>query len=110
MKAENATNYHYKQMAENYDEYITQSNARVAKSIANNPDRDAQHQANQVAKALDEKTVHCSLCNITFGTKQRFQDHEKTAKHLRKKDEAKNPFRCRPCNLGYHDQSNLTRR
>jgi hypothetical protein len=38
MKAENATNYHFKQMEVNYDEYIGQSNARVAKSRANNPE------------------------------------------------------------------------
>jgi hypothetical protein len=46
MKADNATNYHYKQMAENYDEYVTNANARVAKSRALNPGRDAKHQAN----------------------------------------------------------------
>ena len=109
LKADNATNHHFKQMAENYDEYIGQSGERVARSRANNPGRDARHQVNRISKALDKKTFHCVLCNITFGTKQRLQDHEKTAKHLRKSKESSNPFKCGPCNLGFHNQSNLTR-
>lgn len=109
LKAENATNHHYKQMETNYDEYIGQSVLRVAKSRANNPGRDRKRQADRVKKASTNKSYHCKLCNITFGTKQRLQNHEKSPKHLRKGQEADNPFRCGLCNLGFHNQSNLTR-
>lgn len=109
LKATNATNHHFKQMAVNYDEYIGQAGERVARSRANNPGRDAMHQARRVAKALRDDTFHCARCNLSFGTKQSMQDHEKTAKHIRKEFEEDNPFICRPCNLGFHNKSNLTR-
>lgn len=109
MKAEQATNYHYKQMVDNYDEYIGKAGRRVAKSRANNPGRNATYQANCIKKATSEKYFHCVLCNLSFGTKQKLEKHQKTPKHLRKGDEASNPFKCRPCNLGFHNQSNLTR-
>ncbi|KPM39959.1 Carbamoyl-phosphate synthase arginine-specific large chain [Neonectria ditissima] len=109
MKAENATNHHYKQMVVNYDEYIGKANERVARSRANNPGRDRKHQADRVAHALRAKTFHCVRCDLSFGTKQSLQDHEKTPKHIRKEFEKDNPFVCRPCNLGFHNQSNLTR-
>ena len=109
MKAKNATNHHYKQMEENYDEYIGQAGLRKAKSRANNPGQDAHHQAKRVRKALDEKTFHCALCNISFTTRHSLQDHMKTPKHLRKSNESNNPFKCVHCNLGFHNQSNLIR-
>ena len=109
LKAENHTNDHYKQMETNYDEYITASTARVYKSRANNPGRDALHAANRRQKAYAENTFHCERCNISFSSKRSLQDHEKTPKHIRKENELSNPFKCAPCNLGYHNQSNLTR-
>ena len=109
LKAENATNYHYKQMERNYDEYIGQAATRVAKSRANNPGRDRMRQANRIEKAQGAKSFHCEPCNISFGTKQRLQNHEKSDKHFRKEIESNNRFKCAPCNLAYHNQSNLTR-
>ncbi|TVY44360.1 Carbamoyl-phosphate synthase arginine-specific large chain [Lachnellula subtilissima] len=109
MKADNATNYHFKQMEEDHDAYIGDSSARVAESRANNPGRDRIHQANRVETALKEKTYHCKACDITVGTKQSFDNHMKSAKHKRKQFESSNPFRCAPCKLGFHNQSNLTR-
>jgi hypothetical protein len=91
LKAENATNYHCKQMETNYDEYIGQSKARVAKSRANNPGRDRTHQANRVTKAQATKEFHCELCNITFGTKQRLQNHENTPQTPPKRDGVEQP-------------------
>ncbi|KAK6379798.1 carbamoyl-phosphate synthase (glutamine-hydrolyzing) cpa2 [Exophiala oligosperma] len=108
-KVQLKADWHYQQMAENYDEYIGKSSERVARSRANNPGRDAKHQADRIEKALAEKTFHCHRCNISFGTKQRLQDHEKTAKHERKSQEANNPYKCFPCNLGFHNNSNLLR-
>lgn len=109
LKNQNNSNYHYKQMETNYDEYIGQSNLRVARSRAKNPGRDRKHQAERVKTALGNKSFHCELCNITFGTKQRLQKHEKSPKHKRKSQRADNPFICDICDLGSHNQSNLTR-
>lgn len=109
LKAQNAQNYHYKQMATNYDKYIGDSSARVAKSRANNPGRDAAHQARRAADALATQRYHCDRCNLSFSSSQSLQDHLKSAKHKRKSNEARNPFKCKPCNLGFHNQSNLTR-
>jgi rubrerythrin len=109
LKKENATNHHYRQMETNYDEYIGEAGERVAKSRANNPGRDAKHQADRITKALDEKTFHCRRCDLSFGTKQRLSDHEQTPKHKRKLTESSNPFKCVLCNLGFHNKSNLTR-
>lgn len=109
LKALNATNYHFKQMETNYDEYIGESSKRVARSRANNPGRDKMRQAERIQKAEEERTFYCERCDIVYGTKQRLEKHEKTAKHIRKEFESTNPFRCAPCNLGFHNQSNLTR-
>ncbi|EEY18532.1 conserved hypothetical protein [Verticillium alfalfae VaMs.102] len=109
LKAENNQSWHYRQMAENYAEYIEASKVRVYRSRANRPGQHAQYQANKITKALTEKTFHCDVCDIPFGTKQRLSDHQKTPKHLRKSEEGNNPFVCKPCNLGYHNKSNLTR-
>lgn len=109
LKAQNGSNWHYKKMVEDYDNYIGQSSERVARSRANNPGRDAKIQANRVTKALAEKTWHCERCNLSFGTKQILQNHEKTPKHIRKLSQKSNPFVCLPCDLGFHNKSNLTR-
>lgn len=109
LKAINATNHHFRQMAENYDEYIGEAGVRVARSRANNPGRDKVRQADRITKATLAKTFHCVLCNIPCGTQQRLDNHLKTAKHLRKHKEGSNPFRCVPCNLGFHNKSNQTR-
>lgn len=103
------SNWHYQQMIDNYDEYITNSSERVARSRANNPGRDAVHQARRIEEALRDKTYHCERCNISFGTKQRLANHEKTPKHRRKLDQANSPFVCIPCDIAISNQSNLTR-
>ncbi|KAK4935417.1 carbamoyl-phosphate synthase (glutamine-hydrolyzing) cpa2 [Elasticomyces elasticus] len=109
LKKENATNHHYKQMAENYDEYITQANERVQKSRANNPEKHKETQNLRAQKAIENNTHHCDLCNLSFTTKLSLKNHLESAKHLRKAKESDNPFRCAPCNLGFHNKSNLNR-
>ncbi|OBT71669.1 hypothetical protein VF21_10587 [Pseudogymnoascus sp. 05NY08] len=105
LKAENATNYHYKQIHTNYDDYIGQSSARVAKSRANDPGRDKKRQADRIEKAEAERAFYCERCDIVCGTKQRLANHEKTPKHARKEFESANPFICAPCNLTRHEKS-----
>lgn len=109
LRRENNSNWHYKKMAEDYDDYIMQADARVKRSRANNPGRSRQYQAKLVKIALEEKSYNCKLCDISVGTKQSLQEHEKTAKHLRKSKQNLNPFVCKPCDPGFHNRSNLTR-
>ncbi len=87
-KIQNATNYHYKQMAENYDEYITNANARSTKSRADNPGQDAEAQRRRAQKAKDNKSHHCDPCNHSYSTKAHLDNHLKTAKHAREVKEA----------------------
>ncbi|KFY69501.1 hypothetical protein V496_00178 [Pseudogymnoascus sp. VKM F-4515 (FW-2607)] len=111
LKAQNATNYHYKQMLENYDEYMGNANARVYKSRALNPGRDRLRQAERAAKAHADKSYYCKLCDISYSEERTLKAHLETAKHLRKEKEAETPseFFCPACNLGYANKSNFTR-
>ncbi|KAK4565418.1 carbamoyl-phosphate synthase (glutamine-hydrolyzing) cpa2 [Recurvomyces mirabilis] len=84
LKALNATNYHYKQMAENYDHYIGESIGHVQESRKNNPGRDAKYQARRVETALEENTYRYEPCDLSLGTKQRLKDHETTFAHQQK--------------------------
>ncbi|KAK5199734.1 Carbamoyl-phosphate synthase [Exophiala xenobiotica] len=76
--------WHYKQMAENYDEYITAAHERVTKSRANNPGRDIEVEARRREKYLENKTHHCDVCNLSFTSSNWLNKHLKTAKHARK--------------------------
>lgn len=103
------SNWHYKKMAEDYDNYIGESTKRVQKSRANNPGRDKQRSADRVAKVKAEQKYHYERCNLSFTRQRILEAHEKTLKHIRKLEEMNNPFVCYPCNIGFANQSNLTR-
>jgi hypothetical protein len=111
LKSQNNSSWHYKRMADDYDNYIGQAHERVKRSRANNPERDKMYQAEQVAIALAENKFYCEICDIAVGTSQSLREHKRTAKHLRKVKEQHKPpaFFCKPCNLSYHNKSNLTR-
>ncbi|KAL9032893.1 MAG: hypothetical protein Q9180_006244, partial [Flavoplaca navasiana] len=109
LKSENNSSWHYKQMAENYDDYIGKSTERVYRSRANNPGRHTKYAADRREEARQNKTYHCVPCDIAFSEKLSFIAHEKSPKHLRQVTGAQSTFRCGPCNLGFHNQSNLTR-
>jgi hypothetical protein len=109
LKKQNATNYHYKQMEINYDEYMTDACERSIRARANNPERTLENERRRRIDAVENKKHHCELCNLSFTSSNWLAKHEKTAKHLRKLKESDNPFRCAPCNLGFHNISNLRR-
>lgn len=109
LKSQNNSSWHYRQMAENYDEYISAAHERKTKSRANNPGLDNKRQAGRLAKAHVEKKYHCVRCNLRFGTRHSLTDHENSPKHKRKLDEENNPYRCGPCNMGLNNKSNLNR-
>lgn len=108
LKAINATNYHFKQMADNYDEYITNSHDRVKKSRATNPTQHRKTEQKRKKKALEDNTHYCSTCDLSFTTKHSFDDHMKSPKHLRKVNNTHKRF-CNACNLGYDNKSNYNR-
>ncbi|KAJ4382713.1 carbamoyl-phosphate synthase (glutamine-hydrolyzing) cpa2 [Didymella sp. IMI 355093] len=81
MHNRNNSNWHFKKMATDYDAYIGAAGERVARSRANNPGRDAAHQERRAKEAIENKTFHCTRCNISFGTKQRLDLHKKTKDH-----------------------------
>lgn len=109
LKAENATNWHHKQMETNYADYMEDSLARVQKSRANNPGRDAKIQAARSQKAREEDTFPCTDCNLSYGKKQNLDIHLASERHRRKVNGEQLEFYCDDCDLGYHNKSNLTR-
>ena len=80
LKAQNAINYHFKQMAENYDDHMTKSHERVTQSRTLHPEH-KKTKAKRKRKALDDKTYYCSTCDLSFTTKHSFDDHMKSPKH-----------------------------
>jgi len=102
-------NWHYKQMAENYHDYIDKANARVAKSRANNPGRDIKVSAARAAKNIAAKKYHCKPCNLSYTSSNWLRKHKKTAKHARKLKDANSKYKCGPCNLAFSNKSNLNR-
>lgn len=102
------SDWHYKQMAENYDEYISASTARVQKSRANNPGRDKVRQADRISKAIEDKQFWCEPCQLPCGTKQRLENHQKTERHACTVAGSW-AYWCKPCNKGIANLSNLTR-
>lgn len=112
LKAENATNHHYKQMAENYDEYMTNANERVYRSRANNPGRDAAHQARRIQENFDNETYKCEPCGSVHGTQQRLDKHLKSSLHINKVagvQPKKTPYKCNICNEYKAHQSSLNK-
>ncbi|KAG5750909.1 hypothetical protein H9Q70_006458 [Fusarium xylarioides] len=109
LKAINNSNWHYRQMATNYDAYITAANERVYRSRANNPGRNTANAAKHRAIAFREKKYYCKDCELPYSSSHALLDHYKTSKHKRKLVDSDNPFFCRPCNKGLNNKSNHTR-
>ena len=100
--------WHQKQMADNYHDYIDRAIGRVYKSRDQN---------------RENKTWHCPPCGLTAGTKFEWEQHLKTKKHARntadvgggggdgrnsaKKTQAQ--FHCIPCGKSYQFSTGLSR-
>jgi hypothetical protein len=82
MHNRNNTNWHYKKMETDYDAYIGAAGERVARSRANNPSREAKHQARRIEEAIANKTFYCARCDVPFGTKQRLKIHYDSDIHI----------------------------
>ena len=60
---EGNSNWHYKKMAEDYDDYIGRCCERVMRSRANNPERQQKSNAARARAALENHSFDCDLCN-----------------------------------------------
>jgi hypothetical protein len=110
-KALQATNYHYKQMAENYDEYLGNAIDRKMKSRELHPELDMIAQKKREDKYKDEKKFHCTDCDLSFGRQNVLDDHFASDKHARKvKQNAQGSrYSCKLCNIPLAHQASLTR-
>jgi hypothetical protein len=104
------SNYHYKQMETNYDEYSTFHAEKRARLRAQDPEADNEKTNARSARTKAAGTYPCQLCKLTFGTKQKFNKHFKSAKHLGKADELANrPHKCLNCAVAFDYLGNYQR-
>ena len=79
-----SSNYHYRQMETNYDEYLDgmreRSRKRRTEKRKELREWERQNRANHVVK----KTYHCNLCNTTCRSSSDLVEHERSDKHLQK--------------------------
>jgi hypothetical protein len=110
-KAAAATNYHYKQMAENYADYIDDAHARKTKSRELHPELDTIATKKRHDKYMEEKKFYCTDCDLPFPRKNVLDDHLKSARHARKvKANAHgSKFSCKLCNIPLAHQGSLNR-
>lgn len=99
---------HYRNMAENYDEYLDQMAKNSAKYREDYPGRPQELQRNLRAKNVEEKSFYCKPCDHAFITRDRLEYHLKTKKH-KNKVLGVNHLRCEVCNKTFTDRSNCLR-
>jgi hypothetical protein len=104
----NACNYHYKQMATNYDEYIGNAHDRVRKSRALHPEKHRKTELDREARTRAAKTYYCAQCEKAFSRPKILESHLESAEHARKIAPPLPDF-CHVCNKGYANRQNLHR-
>lgn len=109
LKAQNATNYHYKQMATNYDEYMTDANERVARSRENNPELHRETERARNHRIIAAKTHYCPVCDEAFSRQLLLEEHLNCKEHVRIATGNEGSIRCDLCNRGFHNKSNFNR-
>ncbi|PIA93668.1 hypothetical protein CB0940_03846 [Cercospora beticola] len=109
LKAENATNWHHKQMETNYSDYMDASVRRVQKSRKLNPKMHADTQRARIKRDIAAKKYWCDDCSIAFQSKQVYDDHMVSDKHERMLNKHLSPFFCGLCNMPSANKSNFTR-
>jgi hypothetical protein len=110
-KANCASTYHYKQMAENYDEYIGNAIDRKMKSRELHPELDMIAQKKREAKHVEQKTYHCSDCDLSFPRSNVLADHFTSKRHARKvkANRLGSRYSCKLCNKPLAHNSSLNR-
>jgi hypothetical protein len=93
-------NWHQKQMATNYSDYMDYSIERVRRSRANNRELHRETERKRLDRARDEKTFYCPIYKIALGTKLLFDRHNAGLIHLRKAEGKTYEYNCYPCNYG----------
>jgi hypothetical protein len=116
-KKVNACNWHYKQMATNYADYISDAYERVMRFRRNRPGRYLETQQQRFAKAVEEKRYYCEECKVAFTNSNWYKKHFDTDKHKRQVEELAaqletgevSEFYCHYCNITYAHQASYTR-
>jgi hypothetical protein len=110
LKAVNATNYHYKQMAENYDEYIEDAKERTYKSRLLNPGQATENSFLLRERNKEEKRYYCDPCDHAAGDQHALDNHLKSLAHDRAVNELETAeFKCWPCRRPFSLISNFRR-
>jgi len=110
LKAVNATNYHYKQMATNYDEYISAAKERSYKSRMLNPGQHAESAQLLRERNKEEKRYYCEPCDHAAGSRWDYDNHMESKAHDRTVNGFENAeFKCWPCRRHFSHISNFRR-
>ncbi|KAI7323033.1 hypothetical protein KC315_g8626 [Hortaea werneckii] len=107
LKAENATNHHFKQMETNYDEYIGEAIGRKMKSRALNPHLDQIAERTREDRIRDEKRFYCALCDEAFTRQSILDTHLASPKHERMKEYDTAKYKCTTCKKPLSSQQKL---
>lgn len=106
--AASKSDYHYRQMAYNYDEYATKRVESHREYRANNPDKyEAEKKAVTAScrAARANKEHFCATCNIPFGEARHLADHLTTPSHnLVANCDRTSPLFCVFCTYLYSDK------
>lgn len=78
------TDYHFKQMEADYDNYLDGMGQRVRASRARNPERHRAGERARKAKHKAANTYYRELCKTSCHTLSDLNEHKATAKHIRK--------------------------
>lgn len=100
-----STDWHYKQMVENRDEYLDAMAERNRKYRDSNPERYKSDERNRKAAHKANDTYYCDLCKISCHTKSDLDEHYASEKHVRKAtgvDSGSSRFNCSPCAYSTH--------
>ncbi|KAM0391007.1 hypothetical protein ACHAQC_007186 [Fusarium culmorum] len=109
LHAINGANWHYAQMAYNYDEYSSVAYEKNLRHRAEHPRRHTAQNAKYRSQAVIEKRYRCEECDISYTSMAILTRHYKTDKHKDRLLGLNNshPFRCYVCNSTYPSFVNL---
>jgi hypothetical protein len=106
-----SSNWHFKQVAENYDEYREGKNENKRKWIATQDPAELREKANaHAAKHMKIHTYYCQLCKVALGESHALKRYNESQGHLRKaEDLAKKAHVCTLCSwasdkLGHYNE------
>jgi Zinc-finger of C2H2 type len=110
LRAATNSDYHFKQMETNRDEYLARNAIKTAKLRAKNAEKFRKQQRDNAAKHLANSTYYCELCKLSFPKKSELKKHNATCMHLQKADDLANkPHKYLACNVAFDQVGMLNR-